>query len=50
MEFIIISPAPSNSNSLTNFIGLLAENSRVTKTKGFVYKDKDWINALHDYM
>lgn len=35
---------------LTNFIGLIAENSRVTKTKGYVYRDKDWINALHEIM
>ncbi len=35
---------------LVNYIGLIAENSRVTKTKGFVYKDKDWIEALHSIM
>ncbi len=35
---------------LVNFIGLLAENSRVTKTKGYVYEDKDWIDALHSIM
>ncbi len=35
---------------LTNFIGLIAENSRVTKTKGYVYQDKDWIEATHRIM
>ncbi len=35
---------------LVNYIGLIAENSRVTKTKGYVYEDKDWIDALHSIM
>ncbi len=37
-------------DSLTSFIALIAENSRVTKTKGYVYQDKDWIQSLHQIM
>lgn len=29
-------------------IGLVAENSRVTKTKGYVYENSIWIDALHN--
>lgn len=36
--------------NLTSFIALIAENSRVTKTKGYVYQDKDWIQSLHQIM
>ncbi len=36
--------------NLTSFIALIAENSRVTKTKGYVYQDKDWIESLHQIM
>jgi hypothetical protein len=32
---------------LTYFLALIAENSRTHETKGYVYKDKDWIEALH---
>lgn len=36
--------------NLTSFIALIAENSRVTKTNGYVYQDKDWIQSLHQIM
>ena len=32
------------------FISLVAENSRVTKTKGYVYENKVWIEELHNIM
>ena len=35
---------------LTSMIGLVAENSRIKKTKGYVYQDKDWIDSLHQIM
>ncbi len=35
---------------LTFFVGMIAENSRKFKTKGYVYEDKDWIEALHEIM
>lgn len=35
---------------LTSMIGLVAENSRIKKTRGYVYQDKDWIDALHQIM
>jgi len=37
-------------NSLLQFLGCLAENSRVHKCKKYVYKDKDWIHAMHEIM
>ncbi len=37
-------------NHLTYLIGMIAENSRKTKTKGYVYQDKDWIETLHEIM
>ena len=36
--------------NLVEFIALVAENSNVTKTKGYVYENKIWINALHNIM
>ena len=35
---------------LVRFISLVAENSRVHKTKKYVYKSKNWIGALHEIM
>ena len=32
------------------FISLVAENSRVNETKGYVYQNKIWINELHNIM
>ena len=32
------------------FISLVAENSRVTETKGYVYENSIWIEALHNIM
>ena len=37
-------------DNLCNLIALIAENSRVTKTKGFVYQNKVWIDTLHNIM
>tara|TARA_B100000780_G_scaffold250841_1_gene197152 strand:+ start:1370 stop:3088 length:1719 start_codon:yes stop_codon:yes gene_type:complete len=37
-------------NSLLQLLGCLAENSRVHKCKRYVYKDKDWIHAMHEIM
>lgn len=37
-------------DNLIILIGLVAENSRVTKTKGYVYENKVWIEALHNIM
>ncbi len=37
-------------SSLTNLIGIVAENSRVTKTNGYVYQNKYWIDAMHQIM
>jgi hypothetical protein len=36
-----------NIHLLTYFLALIAENSRTFETKGYVYQDKDWIEALH---
>jgi hypothetical protein len=35
---------------LTSHIALIAENSRRHQTKGYVYEDQDWIEALHQIM
>jgi len=37
-------------DSLVRLMSLVAENSRVTKTTGYVYENKIWIKALHDIM
>ncbi len=37
-------------SSLTNLIGIVAENSRITKTKEYVYENKYWIDAMHQIM
>lgn len=37
-------------NHLMVLIGLVAENSRITETKGYVYQNKIWIEALHSIM
>jgi hypothetical protein len=36
--------------SLCYLFSLIAENSRVTKTNDYVYKNKIWIDALHNIM
>ena len=36
--------------SLVRLVSLIAENSRVTKTTGYVYENKIWINELHNIM
>jgi len=36
--------------NLCNLMALIAENSRVTKTTGFVYQNKVWIETLHNIM
>lgn len=35
---------------LVLLISLVAENSRVTKTRGYVYKNKIWIKEMHNIM
>lgn len=35
---------------LTELIGIVAENSRVTKTNKYVYQNKFWIEAMHQIM
>jgi hypothetical protein len=35
---------------LVRFVSLVAENSRIHKTKKYVYKNKHWIGALHEIM
>ena len=35
---------------LLNLVGLVAENSRVKETKGYVYKNKVWIKEMHNIM
>jgi hypothetical protein len=40
----------ANIDSLVQLIALFAENSRVTKTKGYVYKNKVWIETMHAIM
>ncbi len=35
---------------LTSHVALIAENSRKHQTKGYVYEDQDWIEALHQIM
>jgi len=37
-------------NHLLKMIELVAENSRVHETKEYVYKNKEWIGALHSIM
>ncbi len=37
-------------SSLTNLIGIVAENSRVHHTKEYVYQNKHWIHAMHQIM
>ncbi len=39
-----------NLKYLTSHVALIAENSRKHQTKGYVYQDKDWIEALHQIM
>jgi hypothetical protein len=37
-------------DNLVFFISLVAENSRITQTKGYVYQNKIWIRELHNIM
>ncbi len=37
-------------SSLTNLIGIVGENSRVTKATEYVYQNKYWIDAMHQIM
>ena len=37
-------------NHLMKLISLVAENSRIFQTKGYVYENKVWIEALHQIM
>ena len=39
-----------NLSSLLMLISLVAENSRVTQTRGYVYQNKIWIKELHNIM
>jgi hypothetical protein len=36
--------------NIVNFVALVAENSRVTQTKGYVYENKQWIHAVQNIM
>lgn len=36
--------------NLVHLVSLVAENSRVTKTRDFVYENKYWIDAMHQIM
>jgi hypothetical protein len=36
--------------NLLMLVSLVAENSRITKTKGYVYENKIWIDTLHNIM
>jgi hypothetical protein len=42
--------ADKDIQNLSMFVSLVAENSRVTQTKGYVYKNKTWIKELHNIM
>ena len=37
-------------NNLMKLVSLVAENSRIFETKGYVYENKVWIEALHQIM
>ena len=51
IEFRIFDQFSDNYiDSLVRLISLVAENSRVTKTKGYVYENKIWTKALHNIM
>jgi hypothetical protein len=51
VEFRIFDHFPDKYiKQLVIFISLVAENSRVTKTKGYVYENKIWINETHNIM
>jgi len=42
--------ADKDIQNLSMFVSLVAENSHVTQTKGYVYKNKTWIKELHNIM
>jgi hypothetical protein len=51
VEFRIFDHFPDRYiNHLLLFISLVAENSRVTKTRGYVYENKYWIYEIHNIM
>ena len=51
VEFRIFDHFPDKYiESLIMLISLVAENSRVTHTEGYVYQNKTWIKALHEIM
>jgi hypothetical protein len=51
VEFRIFDHFPDKYiKQLVLFVSLVAENSRVTKTRGYVYENKIWINETHNIM
>jgi len=51
VEFRIFDHFPDRYiKQLLLFISLVAENSRVTKTRGYVYENKYWIYEIHNIM
>jgi hypothetical protein len=40
----------ANIGHLVELVALVAENSRVTETKGYVYKNSVWIKEIHNIM
>jgi hypothetical protein len=51
IEFRIFDQFPDKYiEHLILFISLVAENSRLVETKGYVYKNKIWIKELHNIM
>ena len=51
IEFRIFDHFPDKYiNHLMKFVALVAENSRNVQTKGYVYENKVWIEALHNIM
>lgn len=51
VEFRIFDHFPDiHLNSLVSFVSLVAENSRLKKTIGYVYENKIWIDEIHNIM
>jgi hypothetical protein len=51
VEFRIFDHFPDKYlKHLVFFISLIAENSRITKTSGYVYENKIWIHEIHNIM
>jgi len=42
--------ADKDIGNLSMLVSLVAENSRVTQTRGYVYKNRTWIKELHNIM